>query len=134
MDGIPTAGVLLLDLTPTMSYKALVQLRMNVEFLLAQRRRSKADLAAEMKIDPSTLSKFLRGSREIQFHHLDGMAAFFGTQIYELFQPGISPLTERRKIADRRMGLDRRQTKRDRLAHVPTPHRPMPPERKRLPQ
>ena len=108
-----------------MAYKALVQLRMNVESLLRERHKSKADLAAEMGIDPSTLTKFLKGTREIQFHHLDGMAACFGLQAYQLFQPGISPLLERRVLKDRRMGHDRRQPHRDRLAHVPTPHMDM---------
>jgi transcriptional regulator with XRE-family HTH domain len=127
VDGVSTRAVLLLDLPPTMPYKALAQLRMNVDYLLLSRRRTRADLAAEMKIDPSTLTKFFNGTREIQFHHLDGMAGFFGLDTYELFRPGISPLTERRKIKDRRMGLDRRRV--DRLAHVPAPH---PPQTKRM--
>lgn len=102
-----------------MPYKALAQLRLNVESLLVKRRQSQADLAAEMRIDPSTLSKFLSGKREIQFHHLDGIATFFGLTPHELFQPGISPLLERRVLKDRRMGHDRRMVQRDRLAHVP---------------
>lgn len=106
-----------------MAYKAIVQLRMNVEFLLMQRRRTQADLAAEMGVDPTTLSRFLSGKREIQLHHLDGMAAFFGLQTYELFRPGISPLTERRVIKDRRQGIDRRKAEVDRLSHVPLRNR-----------
>lgn len=102
-----------------MVYKVLVQLRLNVESLLTIRRRTKADLAAEMKIDPSTLTKFLNGTREIQFHHLDGMASFFGVQAYQLFQPGISPLLERRVLKDRRQGVERRLVHRDRLSHIP---------------
>jgi len=105
-----------------MPYKSLVQLRLNVEHLLMVRKEKKAHLAAAMGIDPSTLTKFLNGTREIQFHHLDGMADFFGMPAYQLFQPGISPLTERRVVKDRRMGIDRRQV--DRLAHIPTPHPP----------
>lgn len=115
----------------SMAYKALVQLRLNVESLLAKRRRTKADLAAEMKIDPSTLTKFLNGTREIQFHHLDGMVSFFGLSAYQLFQPGISPLLERRVLRDRRMGIDRRRSNVDRLAHVPTPNADASPKRKR---
>lgn len=102
-----------------MSYKAIVQLRLNVEYLLMKRRRTQADLAAEMGIDATTLNKFLHGKREIQLKHLDGMAAFFGLQTYELFRPGISPLTERRVVKDRRQGIDRRVAQVDRLAHVP---------------
>jgi transcriptional regulator with XRE-family HTH domain len=107
-----------------MAYKALVRLRLNVDSLLLHRKQKKADLAMAMRIDPSTLTKFLNGTREIQFHHLDGMAGFFGMSAYQLFQPGISPLLERRSVKDRRMGIDRRQAHRDRLAHVPTPHPP----------
>ena len=121
VDSTPTSSVLPMDVSP-MPYKPLVQLRLNVEHLLATRKETKADLAREMKIDPSTLTKFLNGTREIQFHHLEGMQAFFGLSAYELFRPDISPLTERRKIVDRRMGIDRRQHRADRLGHVPTPH------------
>jgi transcriptional regulator with XRE-family HTH domain len=120
LDSTPDQLVLSLDTPSAMPYKALSQLRMNVEFLLTIRKEKKQDLAAEMKLDPSTLTKFLNGTREIQFHHLDGMATFFGLEIYQLFQPGISPLGERRHIKDRRQGGDRRKA--DRLAHVPTPH------------
>lgn len=117
---VASSSLVLID----MSYKALVQLRLNVEFLLIQRRRTQADLAAEMGIDATTLNKFLHGKREIQFKHLDGMASFFGLQTYELFRPGISPLSERRIIKDRRQGLDRRRAQTDRLAHLPVRKRP----------
>lgn len=46
--------------------------------------------------------------REIQIKYLDRIADFFGVSVYQLFQPGISHLTERRKHTDRRAGTDRR--------------------------
>ena len=40
--------------------------------------------------------------------YLDRIADFFGIATYQLLQPGISPLTERRSGLDRRLGRDRR--------------------------
>ncbi len=100
-----------------MPYKASVQLAMNVRYLLDEFHVTQADLCAHAKVDPSTFTKFMQGKRELQLFHLDGIASKFGLSVYQLFQPGISRLTDRRVIPDRRMGHDRRNP--DRLAHVP---------------
>jgi hypothetical protein len=57
----------------------------------------------------SWLSKILddQGNRGLPLKYLDRIADFFGIATYQLFQPGISPLLERRK-GERRSGLDRR--------------------------
>jgi len=97
---------------PHMPYKAVVQLRMNIELLLNRRREEQKALAAHMGRHPTTLNKFLKGTREIQMVDLDKIADFFGLATYQLFQPGIAPLTERRKVRDRRTGIDRRISRR----------------------
>lgn len=99
-------------------------LRMNVRALLLKRRESEAALAQHLGFKHrSSLNKFLNNDRAgFQMWRLDRLSDFFGIPVYQLFQPGISPLLERRVLKDRRMGHDRRQAHRDRLAHVPTPH------------
>lgn len=90
-----------------MPYSAIVQLRLNVEDLLRERKESQKALADHMRVHKTTINKFLKGTREIQLADLDAMATFFGVSTYQLFQPGISLLTERR-VAKRRSGRDRR--------------------------
>lgn len=90
-----------------MRLRAVNQLRENVKALLFVRKEDQKTLAFAAGIDPSTLSKFLKGDREIQLANLDGVAEFFGIAPYQLFQPGISTLTERR-IAQRRTSHERR--------------------------
>jgi len=91
-----------------MAYKADVQLRENIKTLLRIHKVDQKDVAMAMGRDPSTLNKFLQGTREIQFKDLDAIADFFSIATYELFQPGGSTLTERRNGQERRAGKDRR--------------------------
>lgn len=82
-------------------------MRNNVRALLYARKESQADLASWLKHSRSWINKFLNGERQVQLKDLDRIADFFGLATYQLFQPGISPITERR-IQERRKGRDRR--------------------------
>lgn len=95
--------------------KANQLLKHNIDTLLKARGQTRRDLAGWVrqsldakKIDPWISQIFTNPEREIQAKYLDRIADFFGLAVYQLFQPGISPLTERRKGADRRSGRDRR--------------------------
>lgn len=55
------------------------------------------------------ISKILKEDRGIQLKDLDKIADFFGLTVHQLFSPGISPLTERRR-GQRRSGRERRGT------------------------
>lgn len=90
-----------------MALRALEQLRQNIETLLRIRKEHQKTLAFATGIDKSTINKFLGGTRELQLADLDKVAEFFGIATYQLFQPGIAPLTERR-LGERRRGRDRR--------------------------
>jgi transcriptional regulator with XRE-family HTH domain len=103
---VPSHSMIKLYKTP-MGLRALNQLRQNVESLLFRRKENQKTLADATGIDPTTLNKFLRGTREIQLKDLDAIADFFGIATYQLFQPGIAPLTERR-VGERRRGQERR--------------------------
>jgi hypothetical protein len=94
----------------TQDLKALHILRQNVRVLLLKRRESEALLSAALGFKHrSSLNKFLNNDRAgFQLWRLDRLAAFFGLPVYQLFQPGISPLTERRRSGERRCGQDRR--------------------------
>jgi transcriptional regulator with XRE-family HTH domain len=91
-----------------MAYKAAVQLRENIKTLLRIHKVDQKDVAMAMGRHPTTLNKFLQGTREIQFKDLDAIADFFGVATYELFQPGGNTLTERRSGQERRSGRERR--------------------------
>lgn len=91
-----------------MGLKAINQLRENVKTLLRVRKEDQKTLAFAIGRHPTTINKFLKGTREIQLQDLDRMADFFGLATYQLFQPGISLLTERRQGPDRRTGRERR--------------------------
>lgn len=91
-----------------MPLKAINQLRQNIETLLRKRHEDQKTLAFFLNRHPSTINKFLKGTRELQLADLDRIADFFGLATYQLFQPGISPLSERRLLRDRRGGRDRR--------------------------
>ena len=93
---------------PQFSRKALVVLRENVKTLLYARREDQAELARHCGHDKSWINKILNEGRGMQLDDLDKVASFFGIEPYQLFQPGISRLTERRRGGDRRTGLDRR--------------------------
>lgn len=106
--------------------RSLHILRSNIQALLLKRKESEAKLAAHLRFKHrSSLNKFLNNDRAgFQMWRLDLLADFFGLPTYQLFQPGISPLLERRVVRDRRMGQDRRQGHAHRLDHIPTPHPP----------
>jgi transcriptional regulator with XRE-family HTH domain len=91
-----------------MRLKAIHQVRENVKALLRERKENQKDLAFAIKRHPTTINKFLQGTREIQLEDLDGIADFFGIQPYELFQPGGYALSERRSGLERRTGKERR--------------------------
>lgn len=93
---------------PITQLRALDIIRQNISALLVARRESQSGLAAWLRKDKSWINKFLNGHREIQLKDLDRIADYFGLATYQLFQPGISPLTERRSASDRRSGRDRR--------------------------
>lgn len=89
--------------------KALHVLRENVRALLSARKESEAWLATCLGFKHrSSLNKFLNRERT-GFHmwRLDRLASFFGVPVYQLFQPGIAPNTERR-VSERRSRVERR--------------------------
>lgn len=95
--------------------RASLLLKHNIDTLLKARHQTRHDLAVWVrqstdkgKVDPWISKIFTRADREFQLKYLDRIADFFGIAVYQLFQPGISPFTERRKGADRRDGRDRR--------------------------
>lgn len=93
--------------------KALYILRENIQSLLSARRESQTALATHVGHQRAWINKFLNdrdaaSGREVSIRDLDKIATFFGLATYQLFQPGISALTERRSAVDRRTGRDRR--------------------------
>lgn len=95
--------------------KADALLKHNIDALLRARGQSRHELAVwvrqssdRKKVDPWISGIFTRPNREFQFKYLDRIADFFGLAVYQLFQPGISPLLERRAGRERRTGQDRR--------------------------
>ncbi len=116
----------LIDQMPN-DVRALATLRHNITRLLEIHKGSQTELAHWLQHGPSWINKFLNGERQIQLKDLDRIAQFFGLAPYQLFQPGISQLTERRthqrrKHADRRIGSQARYAQ-DMAAHV-NPRRP----------
>lgn len=89
-------------------------LKHNIETLLKARGQTQHDLAQWCRRTDAWLSKILsespenNQSRSVPLKYYDRIADFFGIATYQLFQPGISPLTERRGGRERRTGLDRR--------------------------
>lgn len=88
--------------------KAQSLIAQNISTLLRGRGQKQKDLAMWCHHSEVWISAILAGKREIQFKDLDRIADFFGLATYQLLQPGIAPLTERRKTHDRRNGKDRR--------------------------
>lgn len=95
--------------------KANLLLKHNIDTLLKARRQTRRDLAAWCRqsinpkiIDPWISQIFTDPDREFQMKYLDRMADFFGLEVYQLFQPGISAVTERRSGTERRVRADRR--------------------------
>lgn len=80
----------------------------NIAALLAGRHHTQKELAVWCRHSEVWISKILRGERQLGVKDLDRIADFFGIATYQLFQPGISPLTERRSGKDRRKNHERR--------------------------
>lgn len=91
-----------------MGLRAPYMLRQNVTDLLIARKEDQVTLAKALGHDKSWANKFLNGHRSIPLKELDQIADFFGLATYQLLQPGISRLTERRSGSDRRKGRERR--------------------------
>jgi len=80
----------------------------NVLALLKGRRQTQRDLAQWCRRSDAWIGKILKEDRrEFPMKYWDRIADFFGIAVYQLIQPGISALTERRK-RERRDGVDRR--------------------------
>jgi hypothetical protein len=87
-------------------------LKSNIDALLRARRQTRHDLAMWCRRSDPWLSKILSESptdqaRGVPLKYLDRIADFFGLAAYQLLQPGLTGLLERRK-AERRSGRDRR--------------------------
>lgn len=85
------------------------QMKMNVDALLRGRRLARKDLADWCRRSESWISKImiLDSPREFPLKYWDKIADFFGISTYQLIQPGVHSLTERRK-GQRRTGVERR--------------------------
>lgn len=88
-------------------------LKHNIDSLLKARGQTRHELALYCRRSDAWLSKIMSGDesggdRNVPLKYLDRIADFFGVATYQLFQPGISPLTERRLVHERRSGRDRR--------------------------
>lgn len=83
-------------------------LRENIKALLRIRGENSVSLARWLGHQKSWINKILNGHRDMQIEDFDRVADFFGVATYQLFQPGISPMTERRSGRDRRKVAERR--------------------------
>jgi transcriptional regulator with XRE-family HTH domain len=108
---------------------ATLLLKENIRELLRKRGHTAKQLARHCHRTESWISKTLSDpNRRIPSIYYDRIADFFGLTVYQLFQPGISPLTERRigrerrRSGERRIGHAQRQAQ-DLAAHVEA-HRP----------
>lgn len=89
--------------------KATFLLKHNITTMLKARGQTRHDLAFYCRRSDAWLSKLMSDeNRNVPVKYFDRIADFFGIATYQLFQPGISPLTERRRGSDRRSGQDRR--------------------------
>lgn len=94
-----------------MQPRAHLVLKQNIDALLHARGQKRRELAMWCRRTESWLSQiFIDEDRNVPLKYLDRIADFFGLATYQLFQPGISPLTERRTGRDRRAGTDRRKS------------------------
>lgn len=107
----------------------------NIRTLLSVRGIDDSALAVWCGHKPAWISKILSLERGVPVKELSKIADFFGLTVSQLFSPGISPLTERRKgerrgVVDRRTGIDRRQPVEKRLSVHPDVN-PFPPRPRR---
>lgn len=84
-------------------------MKQNIDALLRARGQTRKDLALWCRKTESWISKIMRSERrEFPMKYFDRIADFFGLATYQLLQPGINPLTERRSRLNRRVVPDRR--------------------------
>ena len=84
-------------------------MKRNVDALLKARGQTRRDLAFWCRRGDAWISKIMaEDRREFPMKYFDRIADFFGIATYQLLQPGISHLTERRVGKDRRTGQERR--------------------------
>src|SRR5688500_18282410 len=94
--------------------RADLLLTQNIQTLLSVRGIEAHALATWCGHKPAWISKILNGDRGVPVKELGKIADFFGLTVAQLFQHGISPLSERRRAArrkgsERRTDYDRRQ-------------------------
>lgn len=94
--------------------RADILLAENLRTLISRRRVDAKDVALVCGHGPAWISKILNGDRGMRVKDVGEVASFFGLTAADLFSPGISPLTERRRrtrrtLADRRVAADRRR-------------------------
>lgn len=93
---------------------AATLLKRNIDTMLKARNQTRHDLAFWCRKSDAWLSRILdeklKGTeaRGLPLKYLDRIADFFGITAYQLFQPGISAISERRSGRERRGGADRR--------------------------
>lgn len=105
-------------------------LRQHIDDLLRSRKEDQKDLALYCKKDKSWINKILNGHRNVQMEDLDAIAEFFGIATYQLLQPGVAPVSERRH-GERRSGHDRRIGHQQReMRHVAANIKPLRPRAK----
>lgn len=95
--------------------KTTVLFAENIRALLHDRHQTQDNLARWCHRSGVWLSKILKCERQARMEDLDRIADFFGLATYQLFQPGLSSVTERRRAGDRRTGKDRRISHEHRL-------------------
>src|SRR5438034_6033457 len=111
-DGVPSSSVLMIY--PAM--KASRLLKQNVDALLRRDHLTRKDLAQWCHRSESWISKIYREERrEFPMDKLDRIAEILGVDTYQLFQPGIAGIAERRSGLDRRRDHERRRTPSQRL-------------------
>lgn len=96
-------------------------MKSNIDALLRARGQTRKDLAVWCRKSESWISKiFKEERREFPMKYFDRIADFFGIATYQLLQPGLSAITERRTGVQRRSGRDRRIS----MLHLTTGSRP----------
>jgi DNA-binding Xre family transcriptional regulator len=96
-------------LTLTQAVKANYLLKHNIDAMLKARNQHRKELAQWCRRSEAWMSKiFTDPNRGVPLKYLDRISDFFGVATYQLLQPGIGALTERRSKALRRSGRDRR--------------------------
>jgi hypothetical protein len=97
-------------------FRADVLLVMNIRALLSARRMDAGALAQWCGHKSPWISKILSLERGVQVKDLGRISDFFGLDVCDLFQRGITPLTERRS-SQRRTGRERRAPEDRRQPH-----------------